>query len=269
MSLDEFVQNIEEDNEHSTRDIITPKHYRLIINPTVNDSENQFSFNGNVWITITANDDNTKTIELDAQNLDIRAEDVSVYRSRILSDLNFQSENYRDKRSAQLIEDDVSVENDQFDMLMNSTEWIDSNVTTGVEKESQEVAEEVEENNAATTTDVNDTQSVEGTELIEDTSEPSVDEDVEYDNVTTAWDGLFQNDSMLMEPNPDDQTELQIDGIRFNAERKKLTITLSSALRKGHYYIVKIFFGGNMTGDYGLVHKSYDGDGTGSDDKFS
>lgn len=216
---------------------------------------------------------------MDVKNLDIRAEDVSVYRSRILSDLNFQSGNDRDERSAKLVEDDVSAEDDQVDMLMNSTEWIDSNITTGVEKESQELAEEVEENSAVPTTDLNETQSVEGTELIEDSSEPPitevvsevvtevVTEDIDYNNMTTVWDGLFQNDSMLMEPNPDDQTELQIDGLQFSSEREKLIITLNSSLRKGHYYIVKVFFSGNMTGDYGLVHKSYDGADT--NDKFS
>lgn len=235
----------------------------------LNDTENQFAFNGNVWITITPNDDNTRTIELDVKNLDIRAEDVSVYRSRILSDLDFQLENDRGKRSAKLIEDDVSIEDERFDMLMNSTEWIDSNVTSGVEKESQESVDVVEQNSTATTTDGNKTQNSDGSEIIEDSaSEPSVTEYNEYyDNITTDWDGLLQNDLILTEPNPDDQTELQIDGIQFSEERQKLFITLSAPLRKGHYYIVKVFFGGNMTDDYGFVHKSYDD--AESSDKFS
>lgn len=265
------MQNIEEGNGYATRASIIPKHYRLIINPTVNETQQQFSFNGNVWITITPTDDSSKTIELDVQNLDIRADDVSVYRSRILSDLNFQSESTRAERSAKLVEDDDgSGEDAEFDMLMNSTEWIDSNVTTGGERESQELApaEEAEENAAATTTDQNEAQNVDGTEINEDSSEPTVTEEIDYSNVTTAtWDGLLQNDSMLVEPNPNDQTELQIDGIRFDTERKKLIISLRSALRKGHYYIVKVFFGGYMTDDYGLVYKSYDG--TESTDKFS
>lgn len=178
----------------------------------------------------------------------------------------------RGKRSAKLVEDDVSIEDEQFDILMNSTEWIESNATTSVEKASQEVGvdgvEEVDEN-IVTTTELNEPQSVEATELMEDSSsEPPVTEYFDYNNITTTWDGLWQNDAMLIESNPDDQTELQIDGIAFNAERQKLLITLSSALRKGHYYIVKVFFRGNMTNDYGLVYKSYD-DGADSSDKFS
>lgn len=268
ITLNQFVQNIEEANVYSTTDTIIPKHYRLIINPILNDSQNQFSFSGNVWITITSNDDDMKTIELDVKDLDIRAEDVSVYRSRILSDLNFQLESDRGKRLAKLIERDVSAEEDQFDMLMNSTELIDSYVTTGVEKEkeSQEIGDEIDENSEITT-EVTETQSVEGTEFVEESSEPSTTEYIDYDNVTTIWEGLFQNDSLLVEPNPDDQTELQIDSILFNAERRKLKITLNSALRKGHYYIVKVFFSGNMSNDYGLVYKSYDG--AESNDKFS
>lgn len=206
---------------------------------------------------------------MDVKNLNIRAEDVRVYRSRILSDLNFQLDNDRGKRSAKLVEDDVSIEDEQFDILMNSTEWIESNATTSVEKASQEVVEGVEEvdENSVTTTELNEPQSAEGIELTEySSSEPSVTEYFDYNNITATWDGLLQNDSMLMEPNPDDQTELQIDGIAFNAERHKLLITLSTGLRKGHYYIVKVFFSGNMTNDYGLVYKSYGAD---SSDKFS
>ncbi len=249
----------------------------------MNDTENLFLFNGNVWITITPNDDNIKTIELDVKNLDISPADVSVYRSRILSDLNFQIRNDRDERSAQLIEGDVSIEDDQSDMLMNSTEWVDSNFTnTNVEKESQELPESVEDNVATTdlpTDEVQPTdeiqptdevQPTDGNESIEessDASEPSETEPNDYNTVDTTWNGLFQNDSMLTETNPDDQTELQIDGIQFNAERQKLIITLGSELRKGHYYIVKVFFSGKMTDDYGLVYKSYDG--TESSDKFS
>lgn len=235
----------------------------------LNGTQAQFSFNGNVWITITPNDDITSTIELDAHNLDIRAEDVSVYRSRILSDLNFHLDNDRGERSAELIEDDISTEADRFDMLMNSTEWIDSNVTTDVEKESQEVVDEVEKNDTATTTEVNEAQNVEGTAMIEDASEPSVTEHIDYNDIVMTWDGLIQNDSMLFEPNPDDQTELQIDGVELNTERKKLIITLNSALRKGHYYIVKVFFGGSTANDYGLVYKSYEDSSDDSNDKFS
>lgn len=271
-----------DENGYATIDTITPKHYLLILNPMLNDTQDKFSFNGNVWITITPNDDNTRIIELDVHDLDIRAEDVSVYRSRILSDLNFQLDNDRGKRSAQLMEDDDDepIEADQSDMLINSTEWIDENVTTDAENESQDIVEGIEENDTVTTTDVNEAQSVggtdiieaqsvEGTDMFEDTTElPSVTENIDYDDVNTTWDGLMQTDSMLKEPNPDDQTELQIDGIKLNTERKKLIITLNSALRRGHYYIVKVFFSGNMTKDYGLVYKSYDDTGD-SSDKFS
>ncbi|XP_037027634.1 aminopeptidase Ey-like [Bradysia coprophila] len=280
MSIEEFIENSQDENYEISQETIAPKHYRLIFNSMLNESLNQFSFTGNVWITITPNHDHIRTIELDAKNLDIRADDVTVYRSRILSDSNFQLTNDRDERSAQLVEDDASVEDDQSDLLMsNSTEWIDSNTPdTSAEKESQELPGEDKGNDIdTTTTELNETGSEDETTKFEVKSsseqpepsvpsEPSVTEFVEYNDTNTMWDGLFQNDSMLREPNPDDQTHLQIDGIRFDAVRQKLIITLNTALRRGHYYIVKVFFSGNMTNDYGLVYKSYDGTSESGDD---
>lgn len=234
----------------------------MIFNPILNESLNQFSFTGNVWITVTPNENLIRTIELDAKNLDIRVDDVTVYRSRILSDSNFQFPIDRDERSAQLVEDDASAEDNQSDILMsNSTEWIDSNATnTSAERESQElpVGDDGINLEIATTeiiaTDVT-------TELEPETpSEPTEESVTEFiDDTDTMWDGLFQNDSMLVEPNLDDQTNLQIDGIRFDANRQKLIITLNSGLRKGHYYIIKVFFSGNVTDDNGFVYQSYDG----------
>lgn len=261
-----------DNNDESVQDSITPKHYRIILNPNLHDVDKQFSFNGNVWITITPNDDNIKMIELDATNLDIRTEDVSVYRSRILSDSDFDLGNHVGKRSAQLIEEDVSIEDDQFDILMNSTEVIDSNLTTSAEKESQELIDnETDETITTTEVDLNESQTTEESETEEnaptDDSSASVTEPSDYNNETIIWDGLQPNDAILLETNPDDQTELQIDDIQINMERRKMIIKLNLALRKGHYYIVKVFFRGEMSDENGLVYKAYNG--TEANDRFS
>lgn len=289
MSLDEFIESINEVNDYNKIGTVTPKHYRIILNPILNGTQNKFSFNGNVWITITPNEENVRTVELDVKNLDIRADDVSIYRSRILSDSNFQMQNNRDERSAKLIEDDVSVEDDHSDMLMNSAEWIDSSSTVAnIDHELQEANGEVDEESITTPTDLDgaeittgESQSIEDTtDVTEDAtdasmppiedstdgSESPVTENSDNDDIDRTWDGLWQNDSMLTEPNPDDQTELEIESITFDVENEKLIVTLGSELRRGHYYIVKAFFTGNVTNDYGLVYTSYDS--AESNDKF-
>lgn len=272
MSIDEFIESSNDENYPKSPDKIIPKHYRLIFTSMLNGSSDQSSFTGNVWITITPNVDHIQTIELDAKGLDIRTNDVAVFRSRILSDSDFQSLNDRDERSA--AEDDAS---DESDML-----WIDSNVTDkSVEKGSQELSRDEgnngdgEANAEIAITEHNEVESAdEATEAeLENSLQPSseapeqsVNEYIEYNDTDTIWDGLFQNDTMLMEPNPDDQTNLQIDDIRFDADRHKLIITLDAELRRGHYYMVKVFFSGNLSNDNGFVYKSHEGTSESSDE---
>lgn len=281
-TIEEFIENIPEPSAFATSDAVTPKHYRLILNPILNGTQNQLTFNGNVWITVTPNADNVRTIELDVQNLDIRGDDVSVYRSRILSQSSFRMKNERAERSAKLIEDDASSEDDHSDMLMNSSESVDSSsISPTNDKVLAELTGEVEDNLTTVPTDpLEEVSSTEGIQSITDAtdaSSPLPEYSTDDPSLTTAteptidvdptWDGLSRNDTMIRERNPDDQTQLEVDSIQLDTERQKLIITLSLELRRGHYYIVKVFFSGNVTSDYGLVYKSFD-DGVESNAKF-
>ncbi|KAJ6639969.1 Aminopeptidase Ey [Pseudolycoriella hygida] len=262
ITLEEFIKNYDDENGYASQDFqqITPKHYRLIINPILNDSR---TFSGNVWITLTPDKNGIKTIELDVNKLDIRADDISVYRSRILSDRSFQAN--KNRRSAQLseeverentvahsteqIDDNDATDEPQDDSQTNSTEGIG----LGIEKESHEAIEDIVDSN--------------GIEITETSSDQSVTEYVGDNNETTTWNGLFKNDSLILD-DPDEQVELDIDDVQFDTERKKIIIALKTELRTGDYYIVKVFFTGNMSDDYGLVYESIDDDDTDSSDNF-
>lgn len=61
---------------------LQPKHYRLIIHPIFEDQHHPFTFNGTVWIVLTAKKgNNLRKIELNVKELHINDEDVDVYRS--------------------------------------------------------------------------------------------------------------------------------------------------------------------------------------------
>lgn len=54
-----------------------------------------------------------------------------------------------------------------------------------------------------------------------------------------------------------DVTEIIITNIYHNRAKEKLNITIGSALKMGHFYIVKINFGALMTHELGLPYTTY------------
>lgn len=71
---------------------LQPKHYRLIIHPIFEDQHHPFTFNGTVWIVLTAKKgNNLRKIELNVKELQINDEDVDVYRSYRTPTLDYKN----------------------------------------------------------------------------------------------------------------------------------------------------------------------------------
>ncbi|XP_055549676.1 aminopeptidase N-like [Wyeomyia smithii] len=71
---------------------VIPKHYRLFIQPTFNETSKPFTYQGIVWITVTSKKHNNKRIELNVKNLKISFEDVTVLKSIRLTNLDFDED---------------------------------------------------------------------------------------------------------------------------------------------------------------------------------
>ena len=108
--------------------LITPKHYRVVINTFLNDSENKFIVKGNVWITLTPSEDNVKSVALDIKNLEVLEENVFVYLSKIISDQNFHSKSSQEKQNS----NDGILNDEDTPLSYNSTDVVNSTTVTDI-----------------------------------------------------------------------------------------------------------------------------------------
>ncbi|KAL9694789.1 hypothetical protein quinque_014074 [Culex quinquefasciatus] len=211
---------------------VIPKHYRLFLQPTFNETATPFTYSGVVWITVTSKKHNSKRIELNVKNLNIRMEDVTVLKSIRLTNADF--------------DEDLDWDLSEEDIMTWGLHRRKRRQVVGNETEVEAVVEE--EGGGVTSTTVN---SNSGGEVL--------DEDYE-ENATVIDKSVFYHHPVFP---PDDFVTIKILDLEFDESNEKMIIYLGTEMKKDIYYIVKVNFTGNMTNDKGLYWTHYE-DGEGS-----
>lgn len=78
---------------------IIPKQFHLVLHPRFNEAISnttkdldEFTYSGYIYVTVVSKKNSNKRIELNAKNLKIMPEDVSVYRSLTWSSIDFDDD---------------------------------------------------------------------------------------------------------------------------------------------------------------------------------
>lgn len=118
---------------------IIPKQFHLVLHPrfdeaksnTTNDLE-PFTYSGYIYVTVVSKKNSNKRIELNAKNLKVMPDDVSVYRSLTWSSIDFDDDPDWNSREIKYI---VVQRNkrDLSQMESNSTETMDDDGNNGGE----------------------------------------------------------------------------------------------------------------------------------------
>lgn len=280
-TLAEYLDRTITDNKPMTRAKqikFIPKNYHLFMHPLFNDTENPFSFTGTVWITFTPTIDHLKTIELDADGLDIDVEQISVYRSHVLSLRDFPPSTFNQIYDSKRVKRDDS---DYYDNPPEISIKIQTTTTppqiyfTDIEDEDDDDESRFYMSNKYTNLDDNDieigstnpvAESSERNETIiavTDLTETSTSEinDEEFDddsiNTTTAgntpYEHYFQNFFI------NETSEMKVVNVETNLAKMKIFVQLEKELVHDNIYIIRINFGGNMfKGQHGLSYAEYE-----------
>lgn len=254
---------------------IIPKHYRLFIHPRFNENDNGFIYNGIVWITITSKKHNTRRIELNGKNLNVRLEDVSVYRSITLTNLDFDddldwdlsnenvktSSSRKKKRSSEPDHSEVMSPHEEQKLTTaaaTSLEQEEPPEEPSEERTTPNNAEEAE-NNAGEVTDINGA----GTTILSAAEESFSSDDPEsktyiahvaHFNITD----LPKKYHHPMLSGDDDFVPIRVTDLEFDEPNDKIFIYLGTEMKKDMYYIVRVNFTGYMTNNKGLFYTAYE-----------
>lgn len=185
-----------------------------------------------MWITVTSKKHNSKRIELNVKNLNIRMEDVTVLKSIRLTNADF--------------DEDLDWDLSEEDIMTWGLHRRKRRQVVGNETEVEAVVEEEGGGVTSTTVDSNS-----GGEVL--------DEDYE-ENATVIDKSVFYHHPVFP---PDDFVTIKILDLEFDESNEKMIIYLGTEMKKDIYYIVKVNFTGNMTNDKGLYWTHYE-DGEGS-----
>uniref|UniRef100_A0A336KLP7 CSON013121 protein n=1 Tax=Culicoides sonorensis TaxID=179676 RepID=A0A336KLP7_CULSO len=252
---------------------IIPKHYCLYIAPIFNETTKPFSYNGIVWITILSKRHNTKRIEVNIKELDIKPSDVSVYRSLKLTSLDFDDDPEWDSKEIQ--------KNSVTRRSKRETEEVgemgdgdgENETTVPVTTENVVVADNqntppnnAEEQNEEPQVEIIDVQSeADEEETINNAAEIIPDEDTiissstsEPESASTSTKRPRTNRYHHINLEKDEFIPIKVTDVEHDEANERLFIYLGTEMKKDIYYIVRINFSGNMTHDRGLYFTTYE-----------
>lgn len=250
---------------------IIPKHYCLYIAPIFNETKNPFSYNGIVWITILSKRHNTKRIEVNIKELDIKPSDVSVYRSLKLTSLDFDDDpewdskeilknsvtrrSKRETEEAEEVGEESEDEEESTETVTESDEELEDPVVAEVQEPPPDDAEEAEEEPQAETEEETNN----AAEIIPEDEEVIVSSSTsEPESASTSTKRPRTNRYHHINLEKDEFIPIKVTDVEHDEANERLFIYLGTEMKKDIYYIVKINFTGNMTHDRGLYFTTYE-----------
>lgn len=257
-TIDDFIKESHTQSKYVQQPLknVIALNYRLVIHPIFDNDLNPFSYNGTVFITIISHKSNVKTIELDANDLDIDTQKVVLTRNASVS-TKMSTETTVANRLKRDTEEDTSTTTSATDEEpIAKFDGTESTSTEGTPNEATESAA-----NEPTSTK-NVYEFLELTTGIDATS----DESNENSNSTgeTLTSTTQKIDSGKHKPSniiKEVYTDMLIKKTAFDKKRGKIIITLGLKLLKGSEYILRVDFRGNMTTTGpGLVYTNYKDD---------
>lgn len=191
-----------------------------------------FTYCGYIYITVTSKKTNNKRIELNTKNLKILVNDVSVYRSISLTNLDFDDDPDWNSKEIKYI----TVQRNKRDL---SEAFITGNVTT---------MDNVMENN--------------GGEVMDDQPEmdvmkqPIENGTIEHRKIDS--DEINFKQYYYPQLSTKDFVPIRVIDVENDESNDKINIYLATEMKKDIYYTVKVKFYGNMTHDKGFYYTYYD-----------
>lgn len=256
---------------------IIPKHYCLYIAPIFNETKKPFSYNGIVWITILSKRHNTKRIEVNIKELDIKPSDVSVYRSLKLTSLDFDDDpewdskeilknsvTRRSKRETEEAEE-VGEELELDEENEENPEVQEEPAVAEVQESPPDNAEEAAEEPQVETLETHSASEAEAEEeVINNAAEIIPEEEIivsstsEPESASTSTKRPRTNRYHHINLEKDEFIPIKVTDVEHDEANERLFIYLGTEMKKDIYYIVRINFSGNMTHDRGLYFTTYE-----------
>lgn len=250
---------------------IIPKHYCLYLAPIFNETKKPFSYNGIVWITILSKRHNTKRIEVNIKELDIKPSDVSVYRSLKLTSLDFDDDpewdskeilkNSVTRRSKRETEEADEVGEEDEQEQETSEQPVVAEVQETPPDNAQEAAEEVVEthsHSAAEAEEADDEEDINNAAEVIPDEEVVVSSTSEPESASTSTKRPRTNRYHHINLEKDEFIPIKVTDVEHDEANERLFIYLGTEMKKDIYYIVRINFSGNMTHDRGLYFTTYE-----------
>ncbi|KAG5677707.1 hypothetical protein PVAND_007440 [Polypedilum vanderplanki] len=213
---------------------VIPKQFHIVLHPrfqeelvTTTKDLAPFTYVGYIYVTVVSKKSNNKRIELNVKNLKISTPDVSVYRSLVWTNLDFDDD--PDVNSHEILYKYIVIQRNKRDL--SHTEF----------------------NSNETIVDANN-----GGEVLNDSAETeSIDES------TTEGDSIFNNESrnktyFYPKFEKENFVPIRIVDVEMDEANDKFIIYLATDMAKDVYYVVKAKFYGNMTHDKGFYYTYYD-----------
>lgn len=256
---------------------IIPKHYCLYIAPIFNETKKPFSYDGIVWITILSKRHNTKRIEVNIKELDIKPSDVSVYRSLKLTSLDFDDDpewdskeilknsvtrrSKRETEEAEEVGEEIGLDDESEETGQEPLDVVEEPVVAEVQDAPQDNAQEVAEDPQVETLDSQSASDAEpednAAEIIpEDEVITSSTSEPEFSSTSTKRPRTNRYHHINLEK--DEFIPIKVTDVEHDEANERLFIYLGTEMKKDIYYIVRINFSGNMTHDRGLYFTTYE-----------